>query len=230
MKFFGLFLFQIMMINLLFCQESEEKVHFGLSVAPQINISDFKSDPVFNNRPSLAMAMGGDLYLDISNFAQFRTGLNFHSVTLKHRDYSPQFPGDVINGQFVPHKSYWDFNTAYTFIGLPIVFKIKAVDQPNHIFFSGGLEIEQKLYSSGSIEATESGVQSEVYKPDNFLFRVTPTQLFSIAGFGFEWTQRKSKISLGPVLEYSLTKYFKLQSSALKNSHLMLFGFRFAYN
>ncbi len=176
------------------------------------------------------MAMGGDVYIDLSRFVQFRTGLNFHSVTLKHRDFSPLFPADVINGQAQIYKSFWDFNTAYTFVGLPLQIKMKANDKANHIFISGGLELEQKLYSSGSIELTESGVSGYFYKPEDLPLQIVSTQMFVTGGFGFEWSGLKSKISLGPMVEYSISKNFKTQAGALKNGHLLLFGIRFAYN
>lgn len=215
---------------LIFGQEAVKKIHFGLSVAPIINISNFKSSPDVNNPFSWGMVMGGDVYFDLSPILQFKTGLNFHNVTLKHRDFSPLYPDDFVNGQVDVYKSFWDFNTAYTFVGFPLQIKIKTTNKPNHIFLGGGVEVEQKLYSSGNIEGIESGISGNSYKPDDFLFKIRATQIFIVANAGFEWGARKSKLMLGPLIEYSTSQNFEIDAAALRNGHLFLFGIRFAYN
>ncbi|MEP6646357.1 MAG: hypothetical protein ABJC12_04660 [Saprospiraceae bacterium] len=224
------FLFLLAFAIAIFSQEAVKNIHFGLSVAPELNVSNFKSLPELNNKPSYGMAMSGDISFDLAKRLQFKSGISFHAVTLKHRDYSPAYPADVINGMAVLTKSFDDYNTDYTFVGVPFQLRVITSEKRVHAYFTGGGEMTYNLYSSGTIETTESGSPGHFHKPQDYPFRINRTQLFLNAGSGLEWNGSKSKISLGPVVEYSMMKNFELNSSSLKNGHLLFLGIGFSYH
>ncbi|MBK8829946.1 MAG: hypothetical protein IPN60_03640 [Saprospiraceae bacterium] len=79
--------------------------------------------------------------------------------SINYRDYSPQFPSDVENGEALPYKSYYDYELNQFFIGIPLEAKIKLgkAEKTNHFFISGGARFQYLFNTTGTEQLVESG-------------------------------------------------------------------------
>ena len=103
-------------------QDNTKKVHYGISVMPQLNITSFGGSELVDNKSTVGIDVGGDIYFVLSPQFQFKTGIHFQKVRLNQRDYSPLFPADYnpVTGEVDIYKSYYEFSSSYGFIGLPM--------------------------------------------------------------------------------------------------------------
>jgi len=214
-----------------FSQEAIKKTHIGISFIPQLSKQGLGSDEVEGKTSRFCYVLGGDVFYDLSSRMQLKSGLSFQGAKINYRDYSPQFPGDVINGQYVPHLSYWNFNITHLFIGIPFEGKLKLsrVNKPNHFFFSGGIRVQYLLYTSGTIQLIESGNPWQNQELDSFLFE--PNKIWTVinGGIGYEWKLGNGKIMINPVYEHPLTNLFKVETLARENGSIRFIGIRLAY-
>lgn len=212
-------------------QETPKKVHFGFSFTPQLGTTAFSSELVADNKSGIDYLLGGDIMIDLSPTTQFVTGLTLHRVKLKYRDYSPQFPGDVLNGMALIYNSYWDFNYSDLFIGLPVEFKVKLSgrDKSNHVFLAGGIRIQRLLLNAGFVQLNESGQLWEKRDPDGYYFDFQKMWFLPNVGLGYEFKFGKGKFSIQPDYEYSLSKILKKKPAVDASGRSSFLGIKLSY-
>ncbi len=212
-----------------FGQEDVRKVHYGLSLAPQLNISQFGNSDFVENKSSIGWTASGDIYFDLSSKMQLKTGIGFQYLGLRHRDSSAQWPSDVENGEWVPGRSYVEYKSNYFLIGVPVEFKLLMNEKANHIFFIGGFQMQTVVDSDGEVIAMVSGQIEPAIQLNSFLFEYNQLMASISLGIGYERQAGKGKIAIAPLLEYSLNDFFKLESSARSNGNLVLLGLRLSW-
>jgi len=212
-------------------QEEMKRTHLGFFVTPQVSLQPQGASQIEGDKFRFCLAVGGDLYYDLGAKMQLKTGLSFLQSKVNYRDYSPQFPDDVHNGEVLPYKSYWSFNLTQYFVGLPIELKLKLgqEESPNHFFISGGCRMQYLLGTTGTVHLVESGNPHEEQDIDSFLFEFNSFWTLLSAGVGYEWKAGKGKLGISPVFDYSLTKIFKTDSSARDNGTVEFIGIRLLY-
>lgn len=224
-------LFSIVILS--HAQDNIRKVHYGISIMPQWNISSFNDDPLNEDKNSIGFSGFGDIYFDQSSRLQIKTGFLIQVVSLRHKDFSGQWPVDPTSGDFEPfYRTYWEFHSDYTAVGIPIEAKLKFSDRLHHFFISSGFAIKKVVASGGKIITTATGLpgyvdnsnylNSFLFEPSDFLVSVT-------FGSGFEMPIGKGKLSISPGIEFSMNKFFKMNYSARQNGNLILLGLRIGW-
>lgn len=229
-KLITIFVF-IQMTFFSFSQEEVKRTHLGFSIVPQATKFHFQSDQVEDNEPKFNYTVAGNLFWDLSGRTQLITGLAFQKMNISYTDYSPAFPGDVVNGEYVPTLSYWLFNYSNYFLGVPLELKIK-LNQPevkNHFFITGGIRLQYLMGNSGHVQLVETGHTGEERDFDSFYFDENRVWSILSAGFGYEFKLGRGKCFINPVYEYSLTKLYKEETTIDANGHSTSFGIRLAY-
>lgn len=222
-----LFSFQVLIIG----QEAVEKVHFGISFEPQINSPINKTVDVVVLKKEMSFTVGGLILFDISDRIQFITGVNWQLMRLNYRDYSPDFPGDYMNGQNNHFISYLDFDYTKHLIGLPLGVKVKlgTVESPNHFFLAGGIQVQKQVGYSGYVQLVEGGILTIRRKPKQIIFESNGIRLNLSGGLGYEFRMGKGKVIINPEYQYSLAKVYLHELSLLSNGRVSFIGVRIAY-
>lgn len=217
--------------TLALAQDVEKRTHFGFSVTP------FISNPILDAAADTEVAtkfswyVGGDFYFDLTGKTQIKSGLFVGQTKISYLDYSPHLPGDVVNGEYIPHISYWDAEYALVSIGLPLEIKLK-LSQPtatNHVFLLGGASIQYLINATGEIDLISNEQLHAQISPEEFPFETKKFRTSLTAGVGYEFLIGKRKCLISPVYEYGLTKLYTVEGSAEANVRLGGFGVRLAY-
>lgn len=219
------------MVGYTIAQEEVKRTHLGFSIVPQATKFHFQSDQVEDNELEFNYTVAGNLFWDLSERTQLLTGLSFQKMNISYTDYTPAFPEDVENGQYVPTLSYWLFDYSNYFLGIPLELKIK-LNQPevkNHFFINGGIRIQYLVGNSGYVQLVESGHAWELRDFDSFYFDENRFWSILTGGIGYEFKLGKGKCFINPVYEYSLTKLFKKDTAIDANGYPTSFGIRLAY-
>ena len=231
LKKLGVFLVFLQMTFLSFSQEEVKRTHLGFSVVPQFTRFHFQTDLVEDNAYQFNYAVSGNLFFDLGQKAQFITGLTFQKINISYTDYALFFPDDVVDGEFDPTLSYWIFDYADYFLGVPLEFKFK-LNRPeaiNHFFLIGGLRVQYLLGNSGDVQLVESGHVWEERDFDSFYFDENRIWSILSGGVGYKFKVGQRKCFINPLFEYSLTKIFKDELATDSNGYSTSFGIRVAY-
>lgn len=217
--------------TLAFAQEAAKRMHLGLSVTPQLSLQPEGASQIESDKTRFCFAIGGDIYYDVTPSLQLRSGLSYLQSDINYRDYSPQFPDDVQNGEALPYKSYWNYDLTQSFIGVPIEIKVKPgkAEKVNHFFLSAGCRFQYLLQTTGTVHLVESGNPWEEENLDSGAFNFNNFWTLLSVGLGYEWQVGKGKLAINPVFDYSLTKIFKEDVTARDNGTVQFFGLRLSY-
>lgn len=212
-------------------QTEVKKLHFGLSLTPQLSVPVFDGEYLQRYEPRFGVAFGGDVNVDLGSKFQLRTGLEYQLARITYRDYSPMFPGDVENGEADVYKSYFDFRYVNSFMGVPIDLKYKLAKPQsiNHVFVSAGLAFRYLISSSGEIQLVESGTPTISYDPETFLFSGHDIWFYFTGGLGYEFKLGRGKCSIQPRYEFSPIKLLEEDASAIGNGHPAFVGIKISY-
>jgi hypothetical protein len=222
----------LLLARLAYSQESSNPVHFSVFVNPQWSTAFFKEDPLESYHASPGMMAGGNLMIHLSYRFQLLTGLEYQIAKYNYRDYSPNFPGDVINGEADVYKSYWNYDYGIHAIGVPfqIKYNLNAVPSANHFFLLAGANLRYQILSEGYVELIEGGNPTGKDKLDDLFFKPEKTLVLGSLHFGYEWKLKNKSLSAGPTFEYSPGWLYQDQhSSAIANAHPAFFGLRLVY-
>jgi hypothetical protein len=220
-------------VALLCAQEPVKKLHIGFSFAPQAVKVINASERIEDSKSLFGFLVGGDIYFDLSQTVQCRTGLLYQNTRVAYNDYSAQWPSQAMNGEFDPSNKYhWNFDHSNHFAGVPIEFKIKPGQKSNanHFFITVGSRIQFLLKASGDVRTLENGVPvGSPFGIQSFLFEQNPIWTILSGGFGYEWKMGSGKMLVQPTIDYSPTRIYRVESSARSNGNMRFFGIRLAY-
>lgn len=212
-------------------QSEMQRTHFGFSVTPRFSLQPMGASQVPDDKFGFCFSLGGDLLHDLSGALQLKSGLFVQSNSINYRDYSPQFPADVENGQALPYKSYFDYELNQFFVGIPLEAKIKLgkVEKANHFFISGGARFQYLLKTSGTEQLVESGQPWEEEDIDEEAFNSNSMWTLLTIGVGYEWEIGKGKLAVNPVFEYALTDVDKVYEFIPDYGPVEFYGIRLSY-
>ena len=221
------FLFVLVLSTLqLSAQDPVKKIHMGVSINPQMNLSTFEDAPYVEKENSFCLGVSGDIYFDVTPRLQIRSGLGIQYLTLNHRDHSFQWPHQGQSGEWHPDQSFVGYNTRYYFAGVPIYVKVKTQAKPNHFYVTGGVTPHALISYDGEIVTNEAGhvttfdTPKGVYEPVSFFTTVG-------VGIGYERVIGKRKIMVEPNFQYSTGLFFKDSTvSSRANGHVGVAGIR----
>ena len=228
MRYIYSIVFILLTTNSIFSQKSEKLFHFGASISPKISIQKLDDKDLGTTEKELSLALSGDIYYDINEFIQLKSGVNINIIKTSQLDYSPRFSCDH-NGQggVNIYNSYYKTNIKAFYIGIPLDAKIKIVGNENHLFLLLGIQNLIKVSTSENVELIEC-MNRTLDVEDNFLF--TPKKYLAIlnSGIGIEFKVFKNKkMILQPLLELSLSDTYEkvgIVSSVINNSRLLNYG------
>jgi hypothetical protein len=206
-------------------------MHIGFSIVPQVGKLGFSSVYVRETKSSFGFMAGGDIYFDLGQQVQLRSGLQYQWSGIDYVDLSPRFPGDEENGEFIPHRSYWKFDHTNHFVGIPLEVKIKPgrAMKANHFFLTGGCRVQFLVASSGNVSLFRSGEPQDQLKLSSFLFEQNEIWGFMTMGFGYEMEFGRSRLMINPVFDFPMSKNYKVETTARANGAQRFLGIRLAY-
>jgi hypothetical protein len=179
----------------------------------------------FNPRPrssapspienGLSFAIGVLAKRQLNNRVSFTTGLEYQYYSnqmavgqMRRQDTAiAQSAGRIINQFYLNSGSdFKDYRNQFHFIALPVLFDWRMLRKaPLHL--QAGFSLQQLISTNALIYDQGSGI----YYSDNSAFN--KTQLFSRLGFSYTvLDNKKTSFSLGPHLQYGLTKVEKNNS------------------
>lgn len=212
-------------------QDAEKRTHLGFSVTPFMSnpILDPEADTEVNQE--FSWYAGGDFYFDLTGRFQLRSGLFVGNTKISYLDYSPDLPGDIINGELDRRNSYWDASYALLSIGIPVEirFYLSNPTASNRLVVLGGANFQNHLSTSGSIDLISAGQVVDQTDPDEAPFEAGKFRTSLIGGIGYEFSLGKGKCMISPVYEYGLTQLYTESSSSVANVRPSGFGIRLAY-
>ncbi len=212
----------------------EKVVHYGIHVTPKIATQLFVGDKLIDAMKSYEISLGVDVFYDLSERVQLKSGLNYTAISLREIDYSPTFPGDGDgSGGHDPYKSWYEDKRKGHFIGIPVEVKMKLIGEVNHLYGKLGAETMFRVGSSSQSVVVESGTK-ETEIPDVLLNDFSPVLFKVNLGVGYEFAlASRTKMYVEPVLEYGVNKTFVESDPAgvlNNNSHLLNFGLMLGVN
>ena len=213
----------------LWSQESASKPQFGLSVSPQIaHIMNRQS--LFDSKASIGYSLQAFIIDDVSSRLQLYGGLGFQHSKFRQRDNSLQFPADVMNGVWVPGKSYIEYSVEYSAVGIPLGLKLQLGEKANHFFLSSSAQYQFLFDPKEKLVLNESGHFSEL-NPDTNGIVFEKTQLLFGVGLGYDFSLgTNSRMSIEPFFNYSLKEIHRPRQNFLEVGGRPFFmGFRIAF-
>ncbi len=214
-----------------FAQEAEKRTHFGISVTPQLSLQPMGARQVPTDKYGFCFNIGGDVLYALSGVVQLKSGLYIQQNSINYRDYSPQFPSDVENGEALPYKSYYDYELNQFFIGIPLEAKIKLgkAEKTNHFFISGGARFQYLFNTTGTEQLVESGQPWQEEDIDQEEFDSNSMWTLLTIGLGYEWALGKGKLAINPVFDYALTGVHNVYEFIPDYGPVQFYGIRFSY-
>ncbi len=221
----------LQMANVAIAQDAERLTHFGVSVTPQLSLQPMGASQVPADKYGFCFNIGGDVLYDLSAAIQLKSGLYVQQNSINYRDYSPQFPSDVENGEALPYKSYYDYELNQLFIGVPLEAKIKLgkAEKANHFFISGGARFQYLFKTSGTEQIVESGHPWEEEDIDQEEFDSNSMWTLLTIGLGYEWAIGKGKLAINPVFDYALTGLDNVYEFIPDYGPVQFYGIRILY-
>lgn len=226
MKKLTLFLLLVLCALNLDAQDAVRKVHFGVTVNPQLNFTSFEKVPNVKKENSFCLGVSGDLFINLTGSTQIKTGIAFQYLTLNHRDGTAHWPHQGNNGEWKPDQSYIGYDTRYIFAGIPIYLKVKTQAKTNHVYVTGGVVPGVLISYDGNIVTNEAGHITKYGTPEGLFY---PASLFTTIGLGvgYEREMGKRKIFVEPNFQYSAGLFFKDSTvSSRSNGHIGLVGIK----
>lgn len=217
--------------TLAYAQDVEKRTHFGISVTPQYSLQPMGARQVPTDKFGFCFSLGGDLYYDLNDAVQLKSGLYVQQNSINYRDYSPQFPSDVENGEALPYKSYFDYELNQFFVGVPLEARIKLGkgEKTNHFFISGGARFQYLFKTSGTEQLVESGHQREEEDIDEEAFDSNSMWTLLTIGLGYEWKTGKGTLAVNPVFDYALTGLHNVYEFIPDYGPVQFYGIRLSY-
>ena len=227
----SLLLFLLQSAVVMNSQDVVKRTHLGISVTPQFSLQPMGSSEINMDKYNFCFSIGGDLLYDLSDAVQLKSGLYFQHTHINYRDYSPQFPSDVEDGEALIYKSYYDYDLNQYFVGLPVECRLKLgnLENANHFFLSGGCRFQYLLKTTGTVQLIESGIPWEEEELDQENFESGSIWSLLTLGFGYEWQIGKGKLAVNPVIDYSLTKMYNVYDFLPDYGSLQFYGIRLMY-
>lgn len=212
-------------------QDTGKRTHFGLSVTPFISSPMLDPDANTEVTNQFSWYAGGDFYFDLSGRTQLRSGLFVGNTKIAYLDYSPDLPGDIINGEFDPLNTYWDASYALVSLGIPleIKFYLNQPETTNRFLLLGGVNFQYQISSTGGIDLVSAGQLVDQSDPEEAPFEAEGFRTSIGAGIGYEFLLGKGKCLISPGYEYGLTQLYSTSSSSVANVRPGGFGLRLAY-
>ena len=204
---------------------SQEKVvSWGLSVAPKLSAYFLEDKELSDDVSAWNGACFVDLYYDIREDLQVKTGVGLHRFVMSQIDYSPLFGCDFNpNWGADIYNSYFKTKIIALYASVPIEFKWKIIEKKNHIYLKAGVEGLLKVASKDLVEVYECGMHT-FNVLENSIFVPRPFLVLPNAGIGYEFFAWKDKrVFIEPEVEFSIFRFYE-KSPIINNGYLLNFG------
>ena len=176
--------------------QNESKFSFGISLGALTTNSIFDNDLASRTESSVSGNFAFDVFYDITDRLQIKTGLIYESYAYSVLDFTPLFPGDLIDGVIDTNRSYNRSDIETTSLLIPIELRYKLLGDVNHLYLSGGPSLNF-LLDDNSIH-TITVANDEL---PTSLIEVNSIQINLRLGIGYE-------CNLGPLKLYTAINSF----------------------
>ena len=206
----------ILILTLILCSvflaksQDEKIVHLGFNVTPKITQQVFEDADLGVGETLFGFGGGLDIYYDVSNLLQLKTGLQYNYYQVSQIDYSPTFPDDNNgNGSVDIYSSWLEDIYKIHYLGVPVEGRLKVAGEENHIYAKAGIEALFKVADMRESYIVESQTVREKIQ-NNPLTELQNIVFKAKIGIGYEFKMAdKMKLYVEPQLEYSLTGIYK---------------------
>ncbi|MEO6132213.1 MAG: hypothetical protein ABIQ02_10220 [Saprospiraceae bacterium] len=202
-------------------------LQFGVFVTPQLT-TVWNGSSFGKGKPALGYTGGVAIVKNMSAHLKLLTGIHVQQAELKQRSNNLRWPADVMNGEWVPGRSYEEFEAKYLSIGLNAGIILNLDKKENGWLLSSSVLLQRILKVTDQLVINESGFIREPIV-DGFENVYQKTQLLINVGINYQFkTGHQSIIWIGPVFEYSIKDL--ILSSAVNNlwlydgGHPVFFG------
>jgi hypothetical protein len=200
--------------------QNESRFDFGVSGGLMATYSVFDTDLANRTESSAAYNFAIDLFYDITDDDQIKTGLSYENYSFDVLDFSPRFPSDLIGG--IDIDIFNSFRTGMveaSFLIVPAELRYKIFGNVNHLYLTGGLAFKFLLEdkSINNITSGDDTFSSPFLLVKNFVIDLR----FSI---GYEFKLGSMKYYIATKSFVGLNELEKFDGSAVADSRLYGIG------
>ncbi len=210
MKSILLFALSLFFTLSIFAQESDgdKLLHFGGSLAPKLNWFLSEDKDRAEAQTEFGFALYGNVYYDINNRLQLRSGVGLHSINNSNRDYSITLDCDFDGQRADLYNSFVEYNLESLYLGIPLETKLKVAGGANHLYWKFGVELLLRISTTEEAQLHECGINT-LELDENSLYEPRKNLVLLQTGFGYEWKVSTFKLFAEPMLAYSTSKTFE---------------------
>lgn len=135
---------------------------------------------------------------------EFQAGFNFLKTTLKQRFNNFRWPDDQENGMWIPWKSHEQYEARFYTLGLTLGTNVKLGNEQNYWAINGLASARKIINPLDKVIINESG-QFTVH--DVIATTIAETQFIISSGISYNFSigAKNNQMSIGPLIDYSLT-------------------------
>ncbi len=211
--------FSLILISTSSYSQSESKFDFGISTGVLQSYSIFESDLASRTNSSLSYNFALDLYFDISDLIQIRTGVSIEQYDYETFDFSLNFASDLINGSVDINKSFSTSLVDFSYLIIPIEIKYKLTGEANHLYAIGGLRPKflVRNNSTHTFFLCGDNTSTGTAEFNNFILDLS-------IGFGYEFKVGSTKLFVSLSSFLGVNQINDLSMNITENSRLAGIG------
>lgn len=118
--------------------QNESRFDLGLSGGILNTYSIFDSDLASRTESSVSYNFAIDLFYDLTDRLQIKTGLIYESYAYSVLDFTPLSPGDLMDGVIDVNRSFSRSDIETSSLLIPIELRYKLLGDVNHLYLSSG--------------------------------------------------------------------------------------------
>jgi len=213
--------------------QDNKMINFGVELTPKFSSQNYQQQNI-SNWKTFNFSISGNLFYQINNFLELKSGLSVSKITTNHFDQSLFFFCDleIFNND---SKTYLrEFHESY-YLGLPVDLRWKLNQTKHPFYLKVGGEYLFKVSQSSVNHLSECG---EIEMETDFFDakKVMNRSLLKLrSGFGYEFGLMKNiRMYLEPQVEFSITNLysdFSIQSELDNSTNIvdvgLVMGLRF---
>jgi len=122
-------------------QAQESSWSYGGHITPQYTIPIYEDSELSEEDNRINFKVGFDVFYDLSNVFQVKTGLGYHNFATDQRDYTLTFGSDFLSDPVDQRGSWIAEKSTIAYLGIPIAIRRKLTGQTNHWAIQRGLAL-----------------------------------------------------------------------------------------
>ena len=222
------------LIFLLFASEllgqSPNKINFGVSLLPQITHQIIDDPEVIDSEIRFGYGVRGDLYVELSPLFQFNSGISYHLIRIKQKDYSLKQACDFHSTTPDIADSWYEDEFSLHYVGIPVELLVKPFGKSIPTFITMGVTPLWSVSHNGTTVSYNCLGSTLKDRDDPYLNTPQSVMVMGSFGLGQEiFVGSGIKILLEPGFGFSFDRIFNeldLERFATNDSKLISWSIR----